>query len=71
MKILKDVLIQAGQIDKYFDGRTPVTLWRAKKRACQEMCLSLLKSRYTSQVAFLVLPISESKKEKMVVDGST
>ena len=33
MKILKDVLIQAGQIDKYFDGRTPVTLWRAKKKS--------------------------------------
>lgn len=33
MKILKDVLIQAGQIDEYFDGRTPVTLWRAKKKS--------------------------------------
>lgn len=32
MRILKDVLIAAGQIDQYFEGRTPVTLWRAKKK---------------------------------------
>lgn len=32
MKVLKDVLIKAGEIDKYFDGRVPVTLWRANKK---------------------------------------
>jgi len=32
MKVLRDVLIQAGQIDKYFDGHAPVTLWRAKRK---------------------------------------
>jgi hypothetical protein len=27
--ILKDVLIAKGQIDRYFEGATPVNLWRA------------------------------------------
>ena len=27
--VLKDILIAKGQIDKYFEGSTPVTLWRA------------------------------------------
>lgn len=30
--ILKDVLIQAGKIDKYFEGAVPANLWRAKNR---------------------------------------
>jgi hypothetical protein len=27
--LLKDVLISCGELDRYFDGRTPVHLWRA------------------------------------------
>jgi len=27
--LLKDVLISLGQLDRYFEGRTPVHLWRA------------------------------------------
>ena len=27
--ILKDVLIEKGKLDCYFDGKTPVNLWRA------------------------------------------
>jgi hypothetical protein len=27
--VLKDVLISKGQIDKYFEGSTPTTVWRA------------------------------------------
>ena len=29
MNVLKDVLISKGEIDKYFEGKTPVNLWRA------------------------------------------
>lgn len=32
MKVLRDVLIAAGELDRYFEGRAPVTLWRAKKK---------------------------------------
>jgi hypothetical protein len=31
--LLKDVLIDRGEIDRYFAGTVPVTLWRALKRA--------------------------------------
>ncbi len=27
--ILKDILIEKGKLDCYFDGKTPVSLWRA------------------------------------------
>ena len=27
--VLKDILIEKGKLDCYFDGKTPVTLWRA------------------------------------------
>ncbi len=30
--ILKDVLIEAGKLDKYFEGVVPTNLWRAKNR---------------------------------------
>lgn len=33
MRLLKDVLIETGEIDKYFDGSAPVTLWRAKRKS--------------------------------------
>jgi hypothetical protein len=32
MKVLRDVLIEAGELNRYFDGRVPVTVWRAKKK---------------------------------------
>jgi hypothetical protein len=31
MKVLKDVLLESGEIDQYFEGRVPVALWRAKR----------------------------------------
>jgi hypothetical protein len=30
--VLKDVLIQTGKIEKYFEGVVPANLWRAKNR---------------------------------------
>ena len=32
IKVLKDILIEKGQLDCYFEGKTPVTLWRALNR---------------------------------------
>ncbi len=30
--VLKDLLIQAGQTDTFYEGRVPVNLWRALNR---------------------------------------
>jgi hypothetical protein len=30
--LLKDILIQAGQVDAYYEGHVPLTLWRALNR---------------------------------------
>lgn len=32
MDVLKDVLIEAGEIDRYFEDEVPVNLWRARKQ---------------------------------------
>lgn len=32
MDTLKDILIEADEIDRYFDEEVPVNLWRARKR---------------------------------------
>jgi len=32
MKVLKDVCIEAGQVDRYFEGQVPVALWRGKRK---------------------------------------
>lgn len=37
MKLLRDVLIEAGELDRYFEGRAPVTLWRAKKKQAERV----------------------------------
>ena len=47
MQVLRDVLIAAGELDKYFEGVAPVTLWRAKKRG-QEDVFSLIEEPMTS-----------------------
>ncbi|GAB2190559.1 hypothetical protein MAH1_21670 [Sessilibacter sp. MAH1] len=33
--ILKDVLIQSGKINQYFEGAVPVNLWRARNKKTQ------------------------------------
>jgi hypothetical protein len=30
MEILKDILIEAGEVDRFFGDKVPVNLWRAK-----------------------------------------
>ena len=37
MKLLRDVLIEAGELDRYFEGKAPVTLWRAKRRGPSDL----------------------------------
>jgi len=31
IEALRDILLEVGEIDRYFEGRVPVNLWRAKK----------------------------------------
>jgi hypothetical protein len=33
VKVLKDIYIEAGEVDRYFEGRVPTELWRAKRNA--------------------------------------
>ncbi|MEX0731197.1 MAG: hypothetical protein WED00_16365 [Aquisalimonadaceae bacterium] len=30
-EVLKDILLESGEIERYFDGNVPIDLWRAKK----------------------------------------
>lgn len=34
--VLKDVMIEKGKLDCYFDGRTPITLWRALNKKSRQ-----------------------------------
>jgi hypothetical protein len=47
MQVLRDVLIEAGEIDRYFEGVAPVTLWRAKRRD-QENVFALITQPLTT-----------------------
>lgn len=42
METLRDVLIATNEIDRYFNGRAPVTLWRAKRADPREYLFSLV-----------------------------
>jgi hypothetical protein len=42
METLRDVLIAADEIDRYFDGRAPVTLWRSKRADPREHLFGLV-----------------------------
>ena len=41
MKNLKDVLIDSNELEKYFDTRVPVNLWRAKNLSNKDFIFSL------------------------------
>jgi hypothetical protein len=45
MKSLKDVLIAAGEIDKYFDDKVPVNLWRAKNLSAKESIFGMVEQK--------------------------
>jgi hypothetical protein len=35
MRVLKDVYVEAGNVDRYFEGQVPVALWRGMRRGTQ------------------------------------
>lgn len=45
--ILKDLLLQQGQLDRYYDGRVPVHLWRALKRTQSAALFDFVEVEYT------------------------
>ncbi len=45
MKSLKDVLISAGGIDKYFEDKVPVNLWRAKNFGAKESIFGMVEQK--------------------------
>lgn len=45
MKYLKEVLISAGDIDKYYDDLVPVNLWRAKNLSNKEPIFSMVEHK--------------------------
>ena len=71
MRLLKDVLIETGEIDKYFDGSAPVTLWRAKRKSQSGEIFELVeKPLFKSRRAgFHAQQTLKLKKEPMVKDG--
>ncbi len=42
MKSLKDVLISAGGIDRYFEDKVPVNLWHAKNFGAKESIFGMV-----------------------------
>ena len=45
MKSLKEVLIDAGDIDKYFDGKVPINLWRAQNLSSKQGAFNLIEQK--------------------------
>ena len=45
MDSLKDILVEKGQIDKYFDEKVPVNLWRAKNIKSKEPIFGLVEKK--------------------------
>lgn len=46
VKLLKDVLIEAWQIDVYFDGHVPLNLWRALNRRKAQAILDFVEEPF-------------------------
>ena len=45
MNNLKEILIDAGDIDKYFDDKVPVNLQRAKNLSSKDPIFSLIEKK--------------------------
>ena len=45
MEFLKDILIEAGAIDRYFEGVSPVNLWRARNLSSVGGVFDLVESK--------------------------
>lgn len=44
--ILKDVLIDKGQLENYFEGKVPTNLWRALKRGSGKEVLEFVEESF-------------------------
>lgn len=44
--LLKDVLLQQGKIDRYYEGSTPVHLWRGLNRKAGSAIFDLVEAPY-------------------------
>jgi len=44
--VLKDVMIDAGQIDRYFEGKVPVNLWRGIKKKTGKGVFDFVETTY-------------------------
>lgn len=45
--VLKDLLLEQGQIDRYFEGSVPVDLWRALKKSQKGGIFDFVEQEYT------------------------
>ena len=45
MKSLREILIDAGDVDKYFDDKVPVNLWRAKNLSNKNSIFSMVEQK--------------------------
>ena len=45
MKTLKELLIDAGEIDKYFEDKVPVNLWRAKNLSNKDPIFGMVEQK--------------------------
>jgi hypothetical protein len=45
MKNLKEILIDAGEIDKYFEDKVPVNLWRARNLSNKEPIFGMVEHK--------------------------
>lgn len=45
MKSLKEIFIDAGEIDKFFDDKVPVNLWRAKNLNKRDSIFSMIEQK--------------------------
>ena len=45
MKSLREILIDVGDVDKYFDDKVPVNLWRAKNLSNKNSIFSMVEQK--------------------------
>lgn len=57
MKNLKDILVAAGEIDKYFDKQVPFNLWRAKNLSSKEPVFGLVEQKLSVTMVRFGQPI--------------
>lgn len=46
VKVLRDIYLDAGKIDSYFEGSVPADLWRARKKSSVEPIFTLVEEKF-------------------------